>query len=379
METELAQSGKRINILDEYKQKFFQLPMVFFTNPIYKDLNNDSKIAYAILANRLSLSRWTTTSYGQNWIDEKGDIFFYYSNSSLSEILNVSPRKVTSIKKELKEANLLSAEKQGFNLPERCYLHYPTVRKEDIQAIDDLLRLEDEKLDPDFLSKRAKELEKKSTKKSSRLAKFASQQKTHENSDPSRLANFAMPDSQNLLPNYTESSNTNETNETNETEGSRSPYVKQSLSKENAAILKDVFYENHSSGYFSEKNLETLLLISNFDFPVAEELLKTANIAKKNIEKDLNFKLYLYKDYSEFQIEKDKLIEKSLRQFLYAKKMNKIENEFAYAYTCFYNTFAEIAELNLHILNKEDTNLNDEVINNINSKLEIILKKKKVN
>jgi len=81
------------NLYEEYQMKFFQLPKVFFTNPLYKELSNDSKLAYAILHDRLQLS------IKNQWVDQAGDIYFIYSNANLCKILNVSDRTVTKIRK----------------------------------------------------------------------------------------------------------------------------------------------------------------------------------------------------------------------------------------------------------------------------------------
>ena len=62
------------NIKEIQKEKFYQLPKVFFTNPKYTKLSNDAKITWSILRDRLDLS------IRNNWVDENGDIFFIYTN-----------------------------------------------------------------------------------------------------------------------------------------------------------------------------------------------------------------------------------------------------------------------------------------------------------
>ena len=41
------------NIKEIQKEKFYQLPKVFFTNPKYVNLSNDAKITWSILRDRL--------------------------------------------------------------------------------------------------------------------------------------------------------------------------------------------------------------------------------------------------------------------------------------------------------------------------------------
>lgn len=43
------------NIKEIQKEKFYQLPKVFFTNPKYVNLSNDAKITWSILRDRLDL------------------------------------------------------------------------------------------------------------------------------------------------------------------------------------------------------------------------------------------------------------------------------------------------------------------------------------
>ncbi|HDH6785648.1 TPA: replication initiator protein A [Staphylococcus aureus] len=123
-------SNNYFTIQENYRERFYQLPKVFFTNPTYMKLKNDSKIAYAILQDRLQLS------IKNEWIDEDGRIYFVYTDKKLMEILNVSKNHVTTIKKELKEANLLIQKRQGLNKPNISYLLKPQITKEDICKIE---------------------------------------------------------------------------------------------------------------------------------------------------------------------------------------------------------------------------------------------------
>ncbi|WRM83311.1 replication initiator protein A [Staphylococcus aureus] len=86
-------SKQFFTVEENYKERFYQLPKVFFTNPNYKDLSNDAKIAYAILRDRLQLS------IKNNWIDTEGNIYFIYTVADLEVILNCGNKKITKIKK----------------------------------------------------------------------------------------------------------------------------------------------------------------------------------------------------------------------------------------------------------------------------------------
>lgn len=122
-------TGERFNIQQQYREKFYQLPKVFFTNEKYMQLSNDAKIAYALLKDRLELS------IKNNWFDDNGDIFFIFTNEKLKGILNVHNTKLGKIKKELSEAGLLEQVRCGQGRPNKLYLMNPKVTKEDVYEI----------------------------------------------------------------------------------------------------------------------------------------------------------------------------------------------------------------------------------------------------
>ena len=118
------------NIKEIQKEKFYQLPKVFFTNPKYTNLSNDAKITWSILRDRLDLS------IRNNWIDKNGDIFFIYTNEKLKSILNISsPNKLSKIKKELTQADLFNQIRVGLNKPNKLYIKKPEVTEADVYYI----------------------------------------------------------------------------------------------------------------------------------------------------------------------------------------------------------------------------------------------------
>ncbi|HCV9278459.1 replication initiator protein A (plasmid) [Staphylococcus aureus] len=117
-------------VQENYKERFYQIPKVFFTSENYKNLTNDMKIAYAILRDRLNLS------IKNNWVDEDGNIYFVYSNEKLMEILNCKKEKLTKIKKGLENDGLLIQKRRGLNKPNILYLMKPIVTERDIYKIE---------------------------------------------------------------------------------------------------------------------------------------------------------------------------------------------------------------------------------------------------
>lgn len=106
----------RIKIADIDNERYYQVPVAFFTNPYYKDLSNDSKIAYAILKNRLTLS------IKNNWLDNDGAVYIFYAQDKLSEIMNISRRTVARVIIQLKEHSLIDVVRQGRGLPAKIYV-----------------------------------------------------------------------------------------------------------------------------------------------------------------------------------------------------------------------------------------------------------------
>ena len=120
------------NIKRQYALKFFQVPKVFMTNDKYKKLSAEAKLAFAILSDRLQLS------IKNKWFDKDGNIYFIYTGQQLSEILGCSQSKVTAVKNELKNANLLLVKRTGQGRAGHLYLLEPEINDSDIYDIDQL-------------------------------------------------------------------------------------------------------------------------------------------------------------------------------------------------------------------------------------------------
>ena len=120
------------NVNEVYTEKFYQLPQWLFTNEKYKDLSNNARIAYALLKDR---NRYSIKNH---WFDADGNIYFIFTNKTLADMLNVTERTITSVKKELVTHRLLYIKKMGFdnktkqNLPSRLYLVKPILSAEEV-------------------------------------------------------------------------------------------------------------------------------------------------------------------------------------------------------------------------------------------------------
>ena len=197
---------------EQYGMKYYQMPKVFFTNEKYKKLSNDAKILYALLHDRLQVS------IKNKWIDSSDSLYFIFTNQKLSEILNVSPRKITTIKKELLDTNLLDQKQKSFNAPFHLYLMKPEITVDDMYQMNqtesgaDLLRVSPEidaaKEERSSVANSARLEESASASDQNSVAEFATLNKTASNQPSHSLANSATPVSQILLPNKTNLNNT---------------------------------------------------------------------------------------------------------------------------------------------------------------------------
>ena len=96
---------------------FFKFPKPFIYDEKYKKLSNNAKLLYMLLFDRLELS------LKNGWHDKDGNVFQYYTNEQLMIDLNCnSNNTIIKIKKELKDAGLITEVRQGMNLPNRIYL-----------------------------------------------------------------------------------------------------------------------------------------------------------------------------------------------------------------------------------------------------------------
>ncbi|MFT2204932.1 replication initiator protein A [Staphylococcus chromogenes] len=233
-------SEQRFNIQQQYRQKFYQLPKVFFTNDKYIKLSNDAKIAYALLKDRLDLS------IKNNWFDENGDIFFIYTNEKLKTILNCQNAKLVKIKKELTEVNLLEQIRCGQGKPNKLYLMNPEITKEDIYEIEKQEENVDEPCHDDEVRKSNF---KKFENQTSRSSKIKLQEVRKSNTNDTDISNTDIND--------TELNDTTTTKTETNSSGSREKYLTTLLKDELSIKPTKAFIEKIAG---LSQNMDTDLL-----------------------------------------------------------------------------------------------------------------------
>ena len=109
--------------IDYYKNNeilensYYQIPQELFVNSLYKEkLNSDSKILYAFLLDRLSLSQ------KNHWFDEYGRVYLIFTREEVQDKLCLSEKTVTKAFKQLLEVNLITEKRQGLGKPNLIYV-----------------------------------------------------------------------------------------------------------------------------------------------------------------------------------------------------------------------------------------------------------------
>jgi hypothetical protein len=88
-------------------ERYYKLPKILFEDEKYMDMKLEVKVAYSILKDRLELS------LRSGWIDEEGAVYLVFSNSKLMKLLGCLKSKLLSIKKTLKEYDLIDEVQQS--------------------------------------------------------------------------------------------------------------------------------------------------------------------------------------------------------------------------------------------------------------------------
>ena len=108
---------KFYKINEVQQHKYYQVPKELFTNPRYKTtLNNDAKMLYAILLDRMELSR------ANGWVEDDGTIYLIFKREELSDILGLCETTVWRAMKQLKTVGLIGEKRQGLTKPNLIYI-----------------------------------------------------------------------------------------------------------------------------------------------------------------------------------------------------------------------------------------------------------------
>ena len=114
------------------ENRYYQIPQELFDNSLYKDiLNSDSKILYAFIIDRLTLSQ------KNNWIDSENNIYLIFTRQEVQNKLELSEKTVIKAFKQLAETKLIFEKRQGLGKPNLIYVgkiqHEEITEQENVQ------------------------------------------------------------------------------------------------------------------------------------------------------------------------------------------------------------------------------------------------------
>jgi predicted transcriptional regulator len=108
---------------DEIKRRFYQVDKLLLENPKYEELSEGAVLTWAILRDRMELSKLNSEVYS----DEEGYLFLIFTDEELAEIIHRSRKTANLRKKELEKFGLLYNVRMGLQQPNRIYLLEPEV------------------------------------------------------------------------------------------------------------------------------------------------------------------------------------------------------------------------------------------------------------
>ena len=108
---------ERYKLGDICNERYYMLPKSLFGNSEFDGLSLTSKVAYAVLKDRLELS------IKNGWHEDNGDVFFLFKQEELADVIGISARTVVTCIKELKKFGLIDVKRQGLKKPNKLYIN----------------------------------------------------------------------------------------------------------------------------------------------------------------------------------------------------------------------------------------------------------------
>jgi hypothetical protein len=291
-----------------YREKYYQMPKVFFTNKQYFDLSNDAKIAYMLLKDRFDYS------VKNNWVDEDDNIYFIFTVKELMKLLHCREGKVAKIKKELEKVGLLKQKKGRINndygkikaTPNLLYLGKPEVTSEDIFAInqEEAISTVNAKI-----ANTEKDLEINDSTVNAKIANTEKPSNTNGSTVNAKIAN-----------NLFYSSSTLDTNR---------HYIDTREDDQNSILLENFVYlmQDSSIATFIPENILHLIKAFSSTFEEAQQTVKTIHNAKFKAEQEADQKL-VFEELENYGVDTNELYRTMLKAYQKGKteKVNNLSN-----------------------------------------------------
>ena len=96
---------------------FYQIPKTLITDYKFAGISMEAKVLYLLMLDRAALSA------KNEWLDEDGKVFIYYTLEKIMEDIHCDNQKATKMLKELEsKAGLIERQKQGQGKPTKIYV-----------------------------------------------------------------------------------------------------------------------------------------------------------------------------------------------------------------------------------------------------------------
>ena len=309
-----------------YREKYYQMPKVFFTNEKYLNLSNDAKITYVLLKARFDYS------VQNNWVDSEDNIYFIYTIEELMRLLNCREGKISKIKKELEAAGLLKQKKGRIKkangkietTPNLLYLGKPEVTSEDVFKIN-----EEERLIPNPVNAKIANTEKDDDIKVIPVnAKIANTEKASDtNSSPVNAK---------IADNILYSNNSLDTNRHN-IDTDKDQLQDQLLLENFVDIMTDSSFDT-----FIPTNVLKLIKTFSNSYSEAQQTVKTIHNAKHKAQESKNT-IIVYEEIEYYGVDADKGLYMTLLKAYQKQKTEKVDNLQNLIFIYVKNWFAEKA------------------------------------
>ena len=115
-------------ITDILQCEFLKIPKAMFAHEKYRRLSSDAKLAFALLYDRLSLSKLN------GWINQKDEVYLIYTRKEIAKDLGITYKKAISAFKELVTAGLIAEKRCGRGLANRIYIAKPELDAESVKT-----------------------------------------------------------------------------------------------------------------------------------------------------------------------------------------------------------------------------------------------------
>ena len=95
---------------------FYRIPKLLITDPYFEELDNEAKLMYGLLLDRMSLS------VKNGWFDKQRRVYIIYGQKKLMQDLHRGRNKVYDILNALEKIGLIEREKDKKYNPDKIYV-----------------------------------------------------------------------------------------------------------------------------------------------------------------------------------------------------------------------------------------------------------------